>query len=129
LSIRFHPILDRRRLVRPFRIQEGRIPERTAEFVTPLPLILFVAGAQRTKLSTIGFLQYIAPTGQFLLAVFLYDEPFTRDSLVTFALIWRPDLAGPRPLHLRQPPPRTARLGPVRLFRDPRPWYYLQVTV
>jgi chloramphenicol-sensitive protein RarD len=56
--------------------------------ITPLPLILFVAGAQRIRLSTVGLLQYIAPTGQFLLAVFLYDEPFTRDNLVTFALIW-----------------------------------------
>jgi chloramphenicol-sensitive protein RarD len=59
-----------------------------AGVITPLPLILFVAGAQRIRLSTVGLLQYIAPTGQFLLAVFLYDEPFTRDSLVTFALIW-----------------------------------------
>jgi chloramphenicol-sensitive protein RarD len=59
-----------------------------AGVITPLPLILFVAGAQRIRLSTIGLLQYIAPTGQFLLAVFLYDEPFTRDNLVTFALIW-----------------------------------------
>jgi chloramphenicol-sensitive protein RarD len=56
--------------------------------ITPLPLILFVAGAQRIRLSTVGLLQYIAPTGQFLLAVFLYDEPFARDNLVTFALIW-----------------------------------------
>ncbi len=59
-----------------------------AGVITPLPLILFVAGAQRIRLSTIGLLQYIAPTGQFLLAVFVYDEPFTRDSLVTFTLIW-----------------------------------------
>jgi chloramphenicol-sensitive protein RarD len=59
-----------------------------AGVITPLPLILFVAGAQRIRLSTVGLLQYIAPTGQFLLAVFVYDEPFTRDSLVTFALIW-----------------------------------------
>jgi len=59
-----------------------------AGVITPLPLMLFVAGAQRIRLSTIGLLQYIAPTGQFLLAVFLYDEPFTRDNLVTFALIW-----------------------------------------
>jgi chloramphenicol-sensitive protein RarD len=59
-----------------------------AGVVTPLPLILFVAGAQRIRLSTVGLLQYIAPTGQFLIAVFLYDEPFTRDNLVTFGLIW-----------------------------------------
>ncbi len=59
-----------------------------AGVVTPLPLILFVAGAQRIRLSTVGLLQYIAPTGQFLLAVFVYGEPFTRASLVTFGLIW-----------------------------------------
>jgi chloramphenicol-sensitive protein RarD len=59
-----------------------------AGVITPLPLILFVAGAQRIRLSTVGLLQYLAPTGQFLLAVFVYDEPFTRDSLITFALIW-----------------------------------------
>jgi chloramphenicol-sensitive protein RarD len=40
------------------------------------------------RLSTLGFLQYIAPTGQFLLAVFCFGETFTRWHLASFALIW-----------------------------------------
>ena len=56
--------------------------------VTAIPLLLFAAAARRLRLSTMGFLQYLAPTCQFLLAVFLYDEPFTRAHLITFALIW-----------------------------------------
>lgn len=56
--------------------------------VTALPLLLFVAGAQRIRLTTIGLLQYIAPTGHFLLAIFAYDERFTPAHVGTFALIW-----------------------------------------
>lgn len=56
--------------------------------VTALPLLLFVAGAQRIRLTTVGLLQYIAPTGHFLLAVFAYEEPFTQAHLATFACIW-----------------------------------------
>lgn len=56
--------------------------------ITALPLLLFVAGAQRIRLSTVGLLQYIAPTGHFLLAVFVYREPFTPVHLATFAFIW-----------------------------------------
>ncbi len=56
--------------------------------VTALPLILFVGGAQRIRLSTLGLLQYIVPTGHFVLAVFVYEEPFTRGTLVTFGCIW-----------------------------------------
>ena len=56
--------------------------------VTPLPLILFVAGAQRIRLATVGLLQYIAPTGQFLLAVFLFGERVAPASWLTFLLIW-----------------------------------------
>ena len=39
-------------------------------------------------LATVGILQYIAPTLQFLLGVFVYGEPFTRTRLVGFAAIW-----------------------------------------
>jgi len=39
-------------------------------------------------LTTIGFLQYLAPTGTFFLGVFAYHEPFTRGHLITFGLIW-----------------------------------------
>ncbi len=56
--------------------------------VTALPLLLFTSAARRLPLSTVGFLQYLAPTGQFILAVLLYDEPFAHDQLIAFVLIW-----------------------------------------
>jgi chloramphenicol-sensitive protein RarD len=56
--------------------------------ITALPLILFVAGAKRIRLSTLGLLQYIVPTGHFVLAVFVYGEPFTSGNLITFGCIW-----------------------------------------
>lgn len=49
--------------------------------LTALPLILFVAGARRIRLATVGLLQYITPTGQFLLAVLVYGEAFPRRAL------------------------------------------------
>ena len=60
----------------------------TTGVVTAVPLILFTLGARRLRLSTVGLLQYIAPTCTFLLAVFLYSEPFTLAHGVAFALIW-----------------------------------------
>ncbi len=56
--------------------------------VTAVPLLLFVAAARRVRLTTIGLLQYLAPTGHFLLAILAYGEPFSVDRLVTFALVW-----------------------------------------
>ena len=56
--------------------------------LTTLPLLLFARAARLLPLTTIGVLQYIVPTGQFALAVFVFDEPFGRVQLVTFALIW-----------------------------------------
>lgn len=56
--------------------------------VTAGPLLLFTSAARRLPLSTVGFLQYLAPTGQFLLAIGLYGEPFSRDKLAAFVLIW-----------------------------------------
>lgn len=56
--------------------------------VTAVPLLLFAAGARMLPLATVGLLQYIAPTLQFALAVFLYGEPFTPAHLITFSLIW-----------------------------------------
>jgi chloramphenicol-sensitive protein RarD len=55
---------------------------------TALPLLLFGAAARRIKLSTIGLLQYIAPSIQFLIGVFLYDEIVGRDRLIGFVLVW-----------------------------------------
>jgi chloramphenicol-sensitive protein RarD len=56
--------------------------------VTAGPLLLFTAAARRLPLATIGFLQYLAPSGQFLLAVFAYGEPFAAEQLAAFACIW-----------------------------------------
>jgi len=56
--------------------------------VTATPLILFAAAARRLTLSSVGMFQYIAPTMQFLMAVFLFGEAFTPAYAVTFALIW-----------------------------------------
>lgn len=55
---------------------------------TTLPLLLFAYGAQRIMLSTIGILQYIAPTLQFLLGVFIYRETFTTTRLIGFGCVW-----------------------------------------
>ncbi|MDB9517286.1 EamA family transporter RarD [Roseofilum reptotaenium CS-1145] len=56
--------------------------------VTSLPLIWFNLAAQKLHLSTLGFLQYIGPTFQLILAVFVYHEPFTRTHLISFGFIW-----------------------------------------
>ncbi len=56
--------------------------------VTALPLLMFAAAARRITLSTIGLLQYVAPTCQLLIGVAVYHEPFDRARLVGFALIW-----------------------------------------
>jgi chloramphenicol-sensitive protein RarD len=56
--------------------------------VTALPLLLFTSAARRLPLSTLGFLQYLGPTGQFILAVAVYGEAFARDQLIAFGFIW-----------------------------------------
>lgn len=56
--------------------------------LTALPLILYAAGAKRLDFATVGILQYSVPTLLFLIAVFLFDEPFATPQLVSFALIW-----------------------------------------
>ena len=56
--------------------------------VTAVPLFWFGYAARYLRLTTIGFLQYLAPTGSFFLGVFLYHEPFTRGHLITFGFIW-----------------------------------------
>lgn len=56
--------------------------------VTAVPLLWFTHAARRLRLSTLGFLQYLAPSLQLALAVWVYGEPFTRVHLVSFGLIW-----------------------------------------
>ena len=56
--------------------------------VTAFPLLCFASAARRLPLSALGLLQYLAPTIALLLAVFLYDEPFTRAHAFAFSCIW-----------------------------------------
>jgi len=56
--------------------------------LTAIPLLLFAAGARLVRLSTVGFLQYLAPSIALLIAVFMYHEPFTTAHAITFAFIW-----------------------------------------
>jgi chloramphenicol-sensitive protein RarD len=56
--------------------------------ITAIPLLLFAYGAQRIRLSTLGLLQYVAPTVQFILALLIYHEAFSRERLVSFGCIW-----------------------------------------
>jgi len=56
--------------------------------VTIVPLLLFATAVRRIPLSVVGVLQYIAPTIQFLLGVFAFQEPFTRAQLAGFGLVW-----------------------------------------
>ncbi|HEX8535648.1 MAG TPA: EamA family transporter RarD [Allosphingosinicella sp.] len=56
--------------------------------VTAIPLLLFTAAAKRLPYSTLGFLQYIAPSLQFLLAVLVFGEAFTTAHAICFGAIW-----------------------------------------
>jgi len=56
--------------------------------VTAVPLVLFAHGARSLPLSTVGLLQYLSPSIQFLLAVLVFREPFTAAHAATFACIW-----------------------------------------
>ena len=56
--------------------------------VTTIPLLLFASAAKEIPLAIVGLLQYIAPTLQFLIGVFIYKEPFDRSLLVGFIIIW-----------------------------------------
>ena len=56
--------------------------------VTTTPLLFFAGAAKRLSMSTLGFLQYLAPSLQFVVAVAAFREPFSRRSLVSFIIIW-----------------------------------------
>ena len=59
-----------------------------AGVVTTTPLLLFASATKRITLTMVGIMQYIAPTIQFLLGVFVFHEAFTRTRLVGFAMVW-----------------------------------------
>jgi chloramphenicol-sensitive protein RarD len=56
--------------------------------ITAFPLVWFGLAIRRLRLSTVGFVQYVTPTTQLLLAVLRYGEPFDRAHAVAFGLIW-----------------------------------------
>ena len=56
--------------------------------LTAIPLLMFGAALRRLQLSTIGFLQYLGPTGQLLVAVLVFHEPLNPAKLTSFALCW-----------------------------------------
>lgn len=56
--------------------------------VTAVPLMVYANGAKLLKLSTIGIMQYIAPTMIFIIAIFVFHEPFGHAQMLAFALIW-----------------------------------------
>jgi chloramphenicol-sensitive protein RarD len=56
--------------------------------ITGVPLLLFAAGARRIPLSLVGILQYIGPTLQLLLGIFVWREPFGPAKLAGYGLVW-----------------------------------------
>jgi chloramphenicol-sensitive protein RarD len=56
--------------------------------ITAIPLLLFASGARRIPLSVLGLLQYIGPTIQLSLGIFLFHEAFTQERMIGFAIIW-----------------------------------------
>lgn len=72
----------------------GRIDVRTqilvvsSGLVTAVPLLLFAFAARRIRLSTLGLLQYIAPSVQLVLGIWVYHEPFSQSRAASFAFIW-----------------------------------------
>ncbi|HRY88722.1 MAG TPA: EamA family transporter RarD [Rubrivivax sp.] len=56
--------------------------------LTALPLLLFAAGARRLPLATVGLLQYLSPSIQLALGIWVFGEPFSRSRLAGFACIW-----------------------------------------
>jgi chloramphenicol-sensitive protein RarD len=59
-----------------------------AGLVTTVPLLMFASAAKQIPLTMIGILQYLAPTIQFLIGVFVYREPFDASRLIGFGLVW-----------------------------------------
>jgi chloramphenicol-sensitive protein RarD len=59
-----------------------------AGIVTTIPLLMFASAARQIPLTMVGILQYIAPTLQFLLGVFVYKEAFDRAHLIGFGMVW-----------------------------------------
>src|SRR6185295_12528122 len=55
--------------------------------ITSIPLVFFGQAARKLRLSTLGFLQFLAPTMQFALAIWVFDEPYEK-RIVGFLIVW-----------------------------------------
>jgi chloramphenicol-sensitive protein RarD len=72
----------------------GRLDLRThilvlsAGVITAIPLLLFAYGARRIRLSTLGLLQYLAPTVQLILGIWIFHESFSQARIFSFSFIW-----------------------------------------
>jgi chloramphenicol-sensitive protein RarD len=80
LALAAQPVLGTTRLETSLLVFSG--------VISTTPLLLFTAAARRLPYSTLGMLQFLAPTLQFLIAVLLYGEPFTAAHAIAFAAIW-----------------------------------------
>jgi chloramphenicol-sensitive protein RarD len=56
--------------------------------ITAVPLLLFAAGARRLSMATLGIVQYLGPSIQFVIGLWVFDEPFTISRFAGFACIW-----------------------------------------
>jgi chloramphenicol-sensitive protein RarD len=56
--------------------------------VTALPMLAFAIGARLLPLSLLGFIQYLSPTMQLALGILVFGEPFPKERLIAFALVW-----------------------------------------
>jgi chloramphenicol-sensitive protein RarD len=66
----------------------GRLLLVSTGLVTSMPLLLFGYAAQKIQLSTLGVVQYLAPTLQFCIGLFIYKESFPREQMIGFMLVW-----------------------------------------
>lgn len=60
----------------------------SAGVITAIPLLLFAYGARRIRLSTLGLLQYLTPSVQLILGIWVFHEPFSRSRVFSFGFIW-----------------------------------------
>lgn len=60
----------------------------SAGVITAIPLLLFAYGARRIRLSTLGLLQYLAPSVQLILGIWVFHETFSRSRMISFSFIW-----------------------------------------
>jgi chloramphenicol-sensitive protein RarD len=91
--------------------------------VTAVPLLLFAAGARRIRMATLGLLQYVSPSLQFALGVWLFGEPFSPAQLVGFCLIWAAlalySISASRPRGWRASPAESPRAPDSSCDRNP----------